>query len=70
LTHSLKPPGFNPFNLSSENLVQQAFAFKCTMYLYSERLHLPRDLFIVANDAVRTTVDEWCGGDPVPVECS
>ena len=30
-----------------------------------ERLHLPRDLFIVSNDAVRVAVDEWCGENDV-----
>jgi hypothetical protein len=37
-----------------------------------ERLHLPRDLFIVGNDAVRTPMDEWCSESDVagtPSDC-
>uniref|UniRef100_A0A7S0SYY9 Nucleotidyl transferase domain-containing protein n=1 Tax=Mantoniella antarctica TaxID=81844 RepID=A0A7S0SYY9_9CHLO len=30
-----------------------------------ERLHLPRDLFIVGNDSVRTPMDEWCSESDV-----
>jgi hypothetical protein len=33
-THSLKAPGFNPWNLSSENLVSRFAASSSTLYRY------------------------------------
>jgi hypothetical protein len=49
LTHSLKAPGFNPWNLSSEKTVTK-IACKCNLYGYNPALVSKLSLVMVGKD--------------------